>query len=70
MDDQAPLKYRLLTGTGDREFCERVSEALEQGYELYGSPAVTFDGYQIVTAQAVVRTDEWTPADDSAVTNG
>ncbi|MBT8208147.1 MAG: DUF1737 domain-containing protein, partial [Acidimicrobiia bacterium] len=24
-----PLAYRLITGTDDRGFCERVSEALE-----------------------------------------
>ncbi len=28
--------YRLLTGKDDRAFCERVSEALEQGWRLYG----------------------------------
>ena len=35
--------YRLLTGADDRAFCERVSEALEQGWRLYGSPAMTYD---------------------------
>jgi len=34
------LKYRLLTGPDDAGFCERVSKALEEGYELYGSPAI------------------------------
>lgn len=48
------LRYRLLTGTDDRAFCERVSEALADGYQLYGSPAVTFDGEKVVTAQAVI----------------
>ena len=51
------LRYRLLTGTGDDAFCERVSRALEDGYRLYGSPAVTYDGTQVVTAQAVVLAD-------------
>jgi probable phosphoglycerate mutase len=54
---QAPgstqLAYRLLTGTDDRAFCERVSAALEEGYELHGSPAVTHDGTRVVVAQAV-----------------
>lgn len=53
-DDPAPLPYRLLTGTDDRAFCERISEALAEGYVLYGSPAVTWDGEKVVTAQAVV----------------
>ena len=51
---EAPLRYRLLTGTDDRAFCEKVSRALNEGYVLYGSPAVTFDGTRVVTAQAVV----------------
>jgi hypothetical protein len=48
-------RYRLLTGPDDAEFCERVSDALDQGYELYGSPALTFDGRRVIAAQAVVR---------------
>lgn len=48
------LTYRLLTGTDDRAFCERVGEALADGYELYGSPAITSENGRIVTAQAVV----------------
>ena len=54
---EADLEYRLLTGTDDRAFCERVSEALEQGYRLYGSPSITVRDGVVVTAQAVVRTD-------------
>ena len=48
------LKYRLLTGPDDKSFCEKVSKALEEGYELYGSPSITFDGKQCIVAQAVV----------------
>lgn len=48
------LRYRLLTGTDDRAFCERVSTALAEGYLLHGSPALTHDGERTVTAQAVV----------------
>jgi hypothetical protein len=48
-------RYRLLTGPDDAGFCERVSDALDQGYELYGSPALTFDGTRVIAAQAVVR---------------
>jgi hypothetical protein len=49
-----PLKYRLLTGPDDASFCRRVSQALCDGYELHGSPAVTFDGRTVVVAQALV----------------
>ncbi len=46
--------YRLLTGPDDAAFCKRVSEALAMGYVLYGSPAATFNGNQVIVAQAVV----------------
>jgi hypothetical protein len=56
VDDSEPLRYRLLTGADDRAFCERISAALDDGYELHGSPAITTrpDG-TVVCAQAVVR---------------
>lgn len=47
-------RYRLLTGKDDATFCHRVSEALAQGYVLYGSPAATFNGEHVVVAQAVL----------------
>ena len=58
--DDRPI-YRLLTGADDRAFCERVSEALAQGWRLYGSPAMTYDTANgtIKVAQAVV----WHEAD-------
>jgi len=49
------LSYRLLTGTDDRAFCERVSAAIEQGYRLHGSPSITARNGEIVAAQAVVK---------------
>ena len=48
------LRYRLLTGPDDRKFCEKVSAALEMGYELHGSPAATFNGQNVIVAQAVI----------------
>jgi hypothetical protein len=57
MSEPARLRYRLLTGTDDRSFCEKVSAALDDGYRLHGDPAVTFDGQRVVTAQAVVLDD-------------
>jgi hypothetical protein len=48
------LRYRLLTGTDDRAFCEKVSRALEEGYRLYGNPTISRDGDEVVVAQAVV----------------
>ena len=46
--------YRILTGPDDAAFCRRVSAALALGYELYGSPAATFDGQSVILAQALV----------------
>lgn len=49
--------YRLLTGKDDANFCHRVSEALALGYMLYGSPAATFNGIDVIVAQALVWKD-------------
>ena len=51
---EAPKRYRLLTGVDDSAFCQKVSDALNSGYELYGSPSVTFNGKNVIAAQAVV----------------
>ncbi|MFW6077708.1 MAG: DUF1737 domain-containing protein [Hyphomicrobiales bacterium] len=48
------LRYRLLTGPDDRSFCERISRALDDGYELYGSPAICVDGEHRIVAQALM----------------
>lgn len=57
--DRLP-RYRVLTGLDDAAFCYRVSEALDLGYELHGSPAMAVqpDGTTIV-AQALL----WPGAD-------
>jgi hypothetical protein len=59
MTDSEPgrLRYRLLTGPDDHAFCTRVSAALDEGYVLYGSPAITFDGTTRIVAQALVLPD-------------
>jgi hypothetical protein len=46
--------YRILTGPDDAAFCHRVSEALALGYLLYGSPAATFNGQNVIVAQALI----------------
>lgn len=48
------LPYRCLTGPDDHAFCERVSKALEEGWKLHGSPALTHDGKNVIVAQAVI----------------
>lgn len=50
------LRYRLLTGPDDVRFCRRVSDALDDGYRLHGSPAIAFDSgtNSPIVAQAIV----------------
>ena len=47
-------RYRLITGPDDAAFCERVSAMLDLGDGLHGGPALTFDGDQVVVAQALI----------------
>ncbi|WP_152005922.1 DUF1737 domain-containing protein [Desulfoluna spongiiphila] len=48
------LNYRLITGKDDAGFCERVSSLIDEGYRLYGSPSVRYNGKDVIVAQAVV----------------
>ncbi|MGB1117138.1 MAG: DUF1737 domain-containing protein [Parvibaculales bacterium] len=43
MTDDTPKAYRFLTGADDAEFCQRVSDALRDGYVLYGPPLLQVD---------------------------
>ena len=49
--------YRILTGSDDASFCHRVTEALNKGWSLYGSPTLTFDpeSKRVVCGQAIVK---------------
>ncbi len=49
--------YRLLTEDDTAAFCHKVTAALNQGWELYGSPTHAFDAAKSVMrcAQAVVK---------------
>jgi hypothetical protein len=46
--------YRLITGKSDESFSRIVSEALVQGYLLHGPPSVTFNGTEVIAAQALL----------------
>jgi len=37
------IAYRLLSGPDDSSFCHKVSEALANGWSLYGNPVYAFD---------------------------
>ena len=49
--------YRLLTGPDDASFCHRVTEALSQGWELYGQPTLTYDATQqpVICGRGIVK---------------
>jgi hypothetical protein len=46
--------YKLLTGLDDSNFCQKVRDHLDAGYELYGSPTMTTKGSQVYVGQAVL----------------
>ena len=52
--------YRLLTGPDDASFCHRVTAALNNGWELSGSPSMTFNSQtgMVICGQAIVKTVE------------
>ncbi|MBU3090897.1 DUF1737 domain-containing protein [Clostridium sp. CF011] len=52
------LRYRLITGKDDANFCKRISELLDEGYTLYESPSCTFNGQDVIVAQAVIKNDK------------
>jgi hypothetical protein len=49
--------YRFITGPDDSAFCHRVTAALNKGWFLHGSPALTFDPVQgrTICGQAVYK---------------
>lgn len=49
------MLYRLLTGPDDSAFCARVEKVLNQGWQLHGAPAATFNGQQVIVAQAITK---------------
>jgi hypothetical protein len=54
MTEPHRLRYRLITGPDDAEFCRRVSEALDQGYHLHGSPTLILNGTTMIAGQALI----------------
>lgn len=49
--------YRLLTEDDTAAFCHKVSDALGKGWQLHGSPSISFDSARGVMrcAQAVTK---------------
>jgi len=53
------LSYRLITGKDDSSFCERISLLINEGYILHGDPSITFNGTDVIAAQAVVLSNDF-----------
>lgn len=49
--------YRVLTGPDDASFCHRISEAIALGYRLHQGPSVTYNGKEVIVAQALLWPD-------------
>ena len=62
------LSYRLITGPDDRNFCERISTALAEGYVLHGSPAAASNGGKVIVAQALILPAAIASADAAVAT--
>ena len=56
MTSDSPKAYRFLIGDDDAAFCKRVSDALRDGYVLYGPPLLQVDAQgNRLCGQAVVQ---------------
>ena len=58
--------YKYLTGKDDVNFCARITQALNEGYALYGSPTMTFNGVDVIVGQSVTKE----VADESEIPDG
>lgn len=49
--------YRMITGKDDSAFCHRVTEALSNGWQLYGSASLSYDPVEkrTICGQAIVK---------------
>ncbi|MEM7178508.1 MAG: DUF1737 domain-containing protein [Pseudomonadota bacterium] len=54
------IGYRFLSSNDTSEFCHKVSEALSNGWQLYGEPKYAFDAGRGVMrcGQAVIKEAE------------
>lgn len=49
--------YRYITGKDDSSFCHRITSALNNGWQLYGNPTLTFDQEKgtVICGQAITK---------------
>jgi hypothetical protein len=58
--------YSYITGPDDDAFCHRVAERLNRGWQLHGSPTLTYDSEKkrVICGQAVTKEVEGTYSPD------
>ena len=54
METKSRKPYRFLTGPDTPDFCQRVSDELAEGYQLYGNPVLIVVEGQPIEGQAVI----------------
>ena len=62
--------YRLLTAADEGDlFCRKVTKALNEGWQLYGSPTISADptSGQMICAQAVIKEQSGTYREDESL---
>lgn len=49
--------YRVLTGVDNDAFCHRITNALNLGWSLHGSPDLTYDSVRqaVICGQAITK---------------
>ena len=49
--------YRYLTGSDDDSFCHRVTAELNKGWQLHGSPSLTYDPEKkrVICGQVIIK---------------
>lgn len=61
------ILYRYLTGPDDNTFCHRVTAALNKGWQLAGSPTLTYDHEKkrVICGQPILKEVEGETYDPS-----
>ncbi|BEE09788.1 DUF1737 domain-containing protein [Aeromonas dhakensis] len=47
--------YRFISGPDDKDFCMRITELMNRGWELHHGPTLTFNGNTCIVGQALTK---------------
>jgi len=56
--------YRMITGPDDSAFCDRITKAISEGWELHGSASLSFDPVKgrTMCGQAIIKDTDDEPS--------